>query len=229
MNRPGPQSGDAPQSSSVALVSMPRLLVDSPSIQLGMLRGALRQAAPRLAVETFSFHLAFLDFVVRRGCPGSGIDPAEYEAISTRWSNLGAADWVFAVPPFGTVPKIITPVRYTLDAVEADSPNTIPHRRSRRAESTEFDTRSDQLPGRPARHPPTNRIDIEELSTGKRWFRRGCSGAGRREPCRRRFRCPAPRGILGRAGLRRSCDPGRGCSSGTTRRCWRTCGCTLTP
>ncbi len=82
---------------------MPWLLVDSPSIQVGMLHAALARAGIR--ARSHSLHLAFLDFAIRTLGAGDALTSAEYE-VSTRWSNSGAPDWLFAVPPFGPRPKV---------------------------------------------------------------------------------------------------------------------------
>ncbi|MGE3171438.1 MAG: RiPP maturation radical SAM C-methyltransferase [Planctomycetota bacterium] len=89
---------------AIALVSMPWMLVDTPSIQLGMLQAALRPRGMQATVH--SLHLGFVDWAVRHAAPGRpALSPQQYEDVSTRWSNLGVPEWLFAVPPWGPAPR----------------------------------------------------------------------------------------------------------------------------
>src|SRR5262249_50625409 len=90
--------------SRTALVCMPWLLVDSPCIQTGRLQAALH--ANGLEAAQFSFHLAFLEFAARVLAAAGPLTAAEYEQISTRWSNCGLPEWLFAVPPYLPEPGV---------------------------------------------------------------------------------------------------------------------------
>jgi ribosomal peptide maturation radical SAM protein 1 len=94
----------ARERADVALVAMPWLLADSPSIQLGMLHAALAGAGR--AVSSHSFHLAFLEFAAVVPGEPDALTVADYEALSTQWSNSGAPDWLFTGPPFGPEPAV---------------------------------------------------------------------------------------------------------------------------
>jgi hypothetical protein len=82
---------------SVSLVCMPWHTLSSPSIQLGCLQGVLQAAS--VPCRSHSFHLAFQDFLCERSADAR-FGLADYEEVATRWENLGAGEWIFAVPPF---------------------------------------------------------------------------------------------------------------------------------
>lgn len=82
---------------SVSLVCMPWHTLSSPSIQLGCLQAVLEAAA--IPCQSHSLHLAFQDFLCQRSAAAS-FGLGDYEEVAVRWENLGAGDWVFAVPPF---------------------------------------------------------------------------------------------------------------------------------
>lgn len=82
---------------SVALVCMPWHMLGSPSIQLGTLEGILRRAG--IACTSHSLYLEFQSFLLStqpNATTAFSID--DYGDICSRWMNLGAGDWVFAVP-----------------------------------------------------------------------------------------------------------------------------------
>lgn len=81
----------------ISLVCMPWHLIGSPSIQLGTLEALLRREG--LACRSHSLHLAWMDFLAERGAACGGFDLDDYGEIATRWMNLGAGEWVFALPP----------------------------------------------------------------------------------------------------------------------------------
>lgn len=82
--------------SATALVCLPWHTLESPSIQLGTLHASLERA--RLPVRSHSLHLAFQDFLeVNARDIGFSLD--DYALVATRLSNLGAGEWVFALPP----------------------------------------------------------------------------------------------------------------------------------
>lgn len=83
---------------AVSLVCLPWHMIESPSIQIGTLHAALERAG--LGVRSHSFHLAFQEFLEEHRRPGRELLTLEdYADVSTRWSNLGAGEWIFAVPP----------------------------------------------------------------------------------------------------------------------------------
>jgi hypothetical protein len=82
---------------SIALVCMPWHMLGSPSIQLGTLESVLRRAG--IACTSHSLFLQFQDFLLSTPLPGSiRFTLDDYGEICSRWMNLGAGDWVFAVP-----------------------------------------------------------------------------------------------------------------------------------
>lgn len=90
--------------STISLVCMPWQLVDTPSIQLGMLQAALREQGVAAAVH--SLHLAFADWAAARLGERAPWTPREHELVSTRWSSFGVPEWVFAVPPHRPEPDV---------------------------------------------------------------------------------------------------------------------------
>lgn len=83
---------------------MPWHLVETPSIQVGTTAAILARAG--LPIRAHSFHLALMDFLVRNARSGrDAFTVAEYETLATRWSGLGAGEWLFAHSQLGTAPK----------------------------------------------------------------------------------------------------------------------------
>ncbi len=80
---------------SVSLVCMPWHLLGSPSIQLGTLHALLQRDGIRC--RSHSFHLEFQDFLASRS-GGRAFTIDDYGAVSCRWENVGAGEWVFALP-----------------------------------------------------------------------------------------------------------------------------------
>lgn len=83
-------------SRSVSLVCMPWHQLGSPSIQLGTLHALL--ARSRIACRSHSLYLDFLRSVADTGARRGRLGIDEYGAICSQWMNIGAGDWVFAVP-----------------------------------------------------------------------------------------------------------------------------------
>jgi len=82
---------------SISLVCMPWQLLTSPSIQLGTLEGVLREEG--LPCRSHSLHLAFQDFVWRNAPGGKRAFTIEdYVTVANRRAQVGAGEWVFAVP-----------------------------------------------------------------------------------------------------------------------------------
>jgi ribosomal peptide maturation radical SAM protein 1 len=82
---------------SISLVCMPWHLVGSPSIQLGTLEAVLARAG--IACRSHSLHLELARFLAERREECRGFDLADYGEVATRWMNLGAGEWVFALSP----------------------------------------------------------------------------------------------------------------------------------
>jgi ribosomal peptide maturation radical SAM protein 1 len=84
-------------SNSVSLVSMPWHMLGSPSIQLGTLEAVLARAG--VPCRSHSLYLEFQSFLAGRQRDFT-ID--DYGEICSRWENVGAGDWVFALPGLRT-------------------------------------------------------------------------------------------------------------------------------
>ena len=82
---------------------MPWHLLGSPSIQLGTLQALLERAG--LACRSHSLYLEFLDFLRRSGSQRNLLDIDDYGAVCSQWMNVGAGDWVFAIPAIREVSR----------------------------------------------------------------------------------------------------------------------------
>src|SRR5262245_51061512 len=81
---------------SISLVCMPWHQLGSPSIQLGTLHALLARSG--IACRSHSVYLDFLRAISESGPKHSHLTIDEYGAICSQWMNVGAGDWVFAVP-----------------------------------------------------------------------------------------------------------------------------------
>ena len=82
---------------SISLVCMPWHLLGSPSIQLGTLEALLAHSG--LACRSHSLHLEWMGFLAEQSAACGGFDLDDYGEVATRWMNLGAGEWIFALPP----------------------------------------------------------------------------------------------------------------------------------
>jgi ribosomal peptide maturation radical SAM protein 1 len=76
---------------------MPWHTLGAPSIQLGCLEAALRDAA--IECRSHSFHLELQRFLAVEAALHE-FTLADYEQVAVGWENLGVGEWLFAVPPF---------------------------------------------------------------------------------------------------------------------------------
>jgi ribosomal peptide maturation radical SAM protein 1 len=81
----------------VLLLSMPWQLLHQPSIQLGVLKSALARA--KIPVATRLLSIDFMEHCLRSAGEGR-IGLEDFDRISTRRSEIGLGDWIFAGPPF---------------------------------------------------------------------------------------------------------------------------------
>ena len=88
---------------TVSLVCMPWHTVESPSIQLGILKAVLQDR--EVLCQSHSLHLEFQEFLLKLPAEQGGLTPTEYQDVCTRWGNLGVGEWVFAVQPACTSSK----------------------------------------------------------------------------------------------------------------------------
>jgi ribosomal peptide maturation radical SAM protein 1 len=88
---------------SISLVCMPWHLLGSPSIQLGTLQALLERAG--ITCRSHSLYLEFLNFLRRSGSQRTRLDIDDYGAVCSQWMNVGAGDWVFAIPAIRAVSR----------------------------------------------------------------------------------------------------------------------------
>jgi ribosomal peptide maturation radical SAM protein 1 len=80
---------------------MPWMELNSPSIQLGVLKALLESKG--LPVESRSFYLRLSEFLLEKTSDCSADDAilvSDYHAVASRFWTVGLGDWIFAVPPF---------------------------------------------------------------------------------------------------------------------------------